>query len=179
MRRTITQPPDLSGTPLAELKQWLGITRDEEDALLLTVLHASLDLCEGFTGLLPLEVEVEERLAHETGEHRLTSRPVHSLLAIEWLDQAGSRGALDEDDYTFTIAANGSAMLTLPADSEAEAVVLRMTAGLAPDWTSLPAALRQGIIRLAAFHYRDRDLSEPPPPSVTAMWQPWRQMRLT
>lgn len=179
MQRSITHPPDLSGTPLAELKQWLGITRDEEDALLLTLLRASLDLCEGFTGLLPLEVQVEERLANETGEQKLISQPVRSLIAVEGLNQAGSGSGLGEDDYTFTIAANGSAVLTLTEDSEAEAVVVRVSAGLAEDWSSLPAPLRQGIIRLAAFYYRDRDRSEPTPPSVTALWQPWRQMRLT
>ncbi len=178
MRRTITQLPDLSGTPLAELKQWLGITRDEEDALLLTLLHASFDLCEGFTGLLSLEAEVEERLANVAGEHALTSRPVRSLLALEGLDESGASAALGDDGYTFTIDANGSARLTLAEDGEAEAVAVRVSVGLAEDWSSLPAPIRQGIIRLAAFHYRDRDQSEPPPPSVTALWQPWRQMRL-
>lgn len=178
MRRILTQPFDLSGTPLAELKQWLGITREDEDALLLTLLQASVDLCEGFTGLLPLEVEVEERLANGAGEHALTSRPVRTLLAAEWLDESGASNALNADDYTFTITTDGSAALTLTEDSEAEAVMVRVSAGLAEDWTSLPAPLRQGIIRLAAFHYRDRDQSQPPPPSVTALWQPWRQMRL-
>ena len=53
---------------------------------------------------------------------------------------------------------------------------------LTSEWSALPQGLRHGVIRLAAHLYRERD--DPsgaaiPPAGVAALWQPWRQMRLT
>jgi hypothetical protein len=52
---------------------------------------------------------------------------------------------------------------------------------LADDWEEIPQALRHGAIRLAAHLYRERD-GEPgtatPPPSVAALWRPWRRLHL-
>ena len=42
--------PDLSGQPLDELKQWLAITTNGEDALLLRLLLAGWQICQRFTG---------------------------------------------------------------------------------------------------------------------------------
>ena len=53
--------------------------------------------------------------------------------------------------------------------------------GLEPgDWLTLDEALRHGIIRFAAHNYRERDLgnSDSIPAAVTALWRPWRKMRL-
>ena len=47
--------------------------------------------------------------------------------------------------------------------------------------TALPEGLRQGVIRLAAHHYRERDMRRAhavPPAAVAALWRPWRRMRL-
>lgn len=44
-------PPDLSGQPLGELKQWLAITTQGEDALLLRLLDTAWQMCLRFTGL--------------------------------------------------------------------------------------------------------------------------------
>ncbi|WP_370033645.1 head-tail connector protein [Qipengyuania mesophila] len=44
-------PPDLSGQPLDDLKQWLAITTPGEDALLLRLLDTAWQLCLRFTGL--------------------------------------------------------------------------------------------------------------------------------
>jgi uncharacterized phiE125 gp8 family phage protein len=52
---------------------------------------------------------------------------------------------------------------------------------MAPDWTGLPEALRQGVVRLAAHFYTHRTAAEDegPPAAVTALWRPWRRMRLS
>jgi hypothetical protein len=45
-------------------------------------------------------------------------------------------------------------------------------------WGAHP--LRQGVVRLAAHLYAERDGPElgGPPAAVTALWRPWRRMRL-
>lgn len=54
---------------------------------------------------------------------------------------------------------------------------VHLTAGLADDWASLPDALRQGIVRLTAHLFAERDMGEPPA-IVAALWRPYRRMRL-
>jgi uncharacterized phiE125 gp8 family phage protein len=53
---------------------------------------------------------------------------------------------------------------------------------MAAGWAALPAALRQGVVRLAAhFHaHRTGETARPqePPAAVTALWRPYRRVRL-
>jgi uncharacterized phiE125 gp8 family phage protein len=51
---------------------------------------------------------------------------------------------------------------------------------MATDPNGLPEALRHGIVRLAAHLYSHRDEAEQagPPAAVTALWRPWRRLRL-
>lgn len=180
MQRIIVQPADLAGAALAELKQWLGITSANEDALLSGLLSASLDLCESFTGQAPLETVREERLDLSTGWKRLASLPVQAITSVELFAPEGSRIALPASDYEVDIDAAGSGCIRLTNPPSDGVIAVRLVAGIAPDWAMLPDALRHGIIRLAAHDYRDRDAAEPlsPPASVAALWRPWRRLRL-
>lgn len=47
-------------------------------------------------------------------------------------------------------------------------------------WSATDPALRQGIIRLAAHQYRERDngAASALPAAVAALWQPFRALRL-
>lgn len=180
MQRTVTTPADLSGEALDNLKRWLAISRSGEDALLINLLASSLALCETFTGQVPVEQVFEERVPPTFGMHSLTTRPVQSLVSAELIQQGGARVALEDSDFVFEIDASGMACLELSKELEGRAVALSFLAGIAPDWTSLPSALKQGAVRLAAYHYRDRDSQQttPPPASITALWRPWRAIRI-
>ena len=84
--------------------------------------------------------------------------------------------------------ASGIAVRTLQAgrvrlvrQGAAGRIAVRFTAGLAADWNSLPDSLRHGLIRLAAFAWRQRDDESSdalPPAVVAALWRPWRRYRL-
>lgn len=180
MQRTIVQPPVLDGAALAELKHWLGISRPNEDAILAGLLDASLTICEAFTGKTPLRQTVEE-IVPLTGEwHELVSRPVHELTGATLIGADGSRQAIGAlaDTLEWRIAGNACVRLLRPL--EGRGLALQLVVGIAADWTGLPAPLRHGIIRLAAHHFRDREGKPPavPPASVTALWRPWRDVRL-
>lgn len=184
MRRTIVEPADVSASALAELKNWLGISRPSEDELLIGLLQASLAMCEAFTGQAPLSQLVEERIPVRAGQTNLTSRPVISLETIEIVAQDGSRTDIDADAVAFELLSIGNACVRLNTDVEGQAVAITVRVGIADTWDDVPAAIKQGIIRLAAFYYRDRDRTggaksdAAPPASVTALWRPWRAMRL-
>jgi uncharacterized phiE125 gp8 family phage protein len=183
MQRIVVLPAEIGEAGLAELKHWLGISRNTEDALLMSLLQAALELCEAFTGQAPLAQLVEERVPPQRGLRLLDSRPVREIAAVEVIASDGTRTGLTPLDYTAEIAACGTANFRLLTPVQGRALAVRLMVGIAGDWASLPPALRQGIIRLAAHHYRDRDadgqrVPAPPPISVTALWQPWRLMRL-
>ena len=181
MLRTFVQSADLTGEALTEFKQWLGISQSSEDALLLDLLAASLAMCEAFTGQSPLEQVVEERVAASPARCVLTSRPVRSVALVEAIAADGTRTALNASAYDVSVDATGVASFRLTASAPVETVVVQMVAGIAPTWALMPNPLRQGIIRLAAHYYRDRDHegAAQPPASVAALWRPWRVVRLT
>jgi len=68
----------------------------------------------------------------------------------------------------------------LLAGAAAKRIRVSYRAGMAADPNGLPEALRHGIVRLTAHLYGSRDRAEAqgPPASVTALWRPWRRLRL-
>ncbi|QIQ87702.1 hypothetical protein [Erythrobacter sp.] len=187
MRRTVVQPASLAGDALAELKAWLGISRPTDDVMLVGLLEASHALCEAFTGQMPLAQLVEEEALFLPGTWRLGAEPVRSLASVERIATDATRSPLDSDDYEFTLEPAGAARIEFSARGDGGIVAIRFHAGMALEWADLPAPLRQGMVRLAAHYFRERDRpaqtkSEKPgiaaPASVTALWRPWRRPRL-
>lgn len=180
MKRVIVAPAALGGAPLAELKDWLAIRATGEDAPLEAGLRAALEMCEGFTGVMPLAQSCEEVLPAARQWLALSAVPVSALVEVAQLDLSGARHGLEERDYAFAIDADGAARLRLLRPVAGERVVVRYSAGLADGWDALDAGLRQGIVRLAAHHYGERagDGGGSPPASVAALWRPWRRLRL-
>lgn len=180
MERIIVQPPVIGAAALAELKHWLGISRPDEDTALTGLLDASLAICEAFTGKTPLVQTVEEVIAPRSGWQELTSRPVRAVIGAALIAHDGTREALalPTDVLEWRIA--DSACVQLLRSFDGRGAALQLVVGIADDWASLPAPLRHGVIRLAAHFYRDRDgkPSAVPPASVTALWRPWRSVRL-
>lgn len=181
MHRVILTPATLPPSALAELKQWLGITTDRDDSLLAGLLAAALDICEAFTGQMPLQATCEEVLPASPGWHALATRPVQSITALDGLTADGTRFILSAGTYEIELDADGTGRVRLPMSGNETRIAVRFTAGIAPDWDSLPEALRHGLIRLAAHQHRERETSGAaplPPAAVAALWRPWRRLRL-
>jgi uncharacterized phiE125 gp8 family phage protein len=179
MTRSIVALPDLSGTPLDQCRQWLAISTARDDALLLQLLHAACALCEGFTRLVPLATQFEERLPAVPGWQALATRPVSEILAVEQVAAGGTRTLLSAGYETRIDGERRGHIRLLQPDREAHCAV-RFAAGLEADWTALPPGLAQGVIRLAAHHYRTRDSGEnaSPPAAIAALWRPFRVLQL-
>jgi uncharacterized phiE125 gp8 family phage protein len=174
-------PPALAAEALEDLRHWLAITTQRDDAELTALLRAALDACEGFTRVLPLETSCEEVLAPSYEWMRLATAPVVAITGVETLASDGSRTVLPVDAYLLDITADGCGRVRLLKPVAESRLVVGFVAGLAPDWPSLPDGLRHGVLRLAAHSYRERDNGEAkpsPPAAVAALWQPWRRMRL-
>lgn len=180
MKRAIVMPAAPQPTALAELKDWLGITTAGDDAQLTALLSAAFELCEDFTGVMPLQQLCEEIIPACPEWMRIAVRPVQAILAVEGLPADGARFALPIEAYAIELDADGGGHVHVRNPGSAGRIAVRFSAGLAPDWAGLPAALRHGVLRLAAHQYRSResDLPAVPPAAVAALWRPWRRLRL-
>lgn len=191
MMRVIVTPAVLPPAALAELKQWLGISTTQDDDSLAALLAMALEVCADFTGMLPLLCTVEEILSlhgQRPGEawpfahprwHRLASTPVRSVTTVAGVQADGTPIALE--DFEIRIDASGACQLRIEAPAGCASALVTCEAGLAPDWDHLPQPLHHGIIRLAAHQYRMRESAGAdalPPASVTALWRPYRRMRV-
>ena len=179
MNRTILAPPEM-GSALEELRSWLAITRDAENPQLESLLRASVEACEAFTGLVPLACECENILPVRKDWQGVPARPVQAVLGIEGLPADGARFALASDAWAVELGADGTACFRIIRPGSAGRVAVRTLVGLSADWASLPDGLKHGILRLAAHHYRARetDTGATPPAAVAALWRPWRIMRI-
>lgn len=181
MKRAIIVPAELAGAALDDLKAWLAITTAREDAALTGLLGAALEMCEAFTGTMPLAAECEEVLAASNRWQRLRTQPVQAITQVEALNMAGARSLLDAGDYAIELDGDGGACLRLTNGFAVGRIAVRFAAGIAGEWQALPEGVRHGALRLAAHHYREREgpgAAPLPPAAVAALWRPWRRMRL-
>lgn len=165
---------------LAEVKAYLRLTVSDEDALLAGLARAAADMCEAFTGRALIERAVSEVLAAAPRWTRLGAAPVRAILGVETLAQDGAATPLAAAAYAVDIDAAGDGWVRLLGPVEAKRIRVSYQAGMAADPNGLPEALRHGIVRLAAhlYIYRDRAEATAPPAAVTALWRPWRRLRL-
>ncbi len=181
MQRAIITPHTLPTAALGELKDWLGLSVTADDVALTVLLRASLELCESFTGTMPLTQTCEEILPITSGWQELATRPVQAITQVQGIPAEGARFTLPVDAYALDLTADGAGRTRVINQGAAGRIAVRFSAGLSPDWSGLPEALRHGTIRLAAHQYRRREdeASDPvPPAAVAALWRPWRRLRL-
>lgn len=182
MKRAIVTPATLAPTALSDLKDWLGITTGSDDAQLGVLLRASIETCEDFTGLMPLQQVCEELLPASNDWLKLAALPVQAITLVEGVPTEGGRFALPSGDYQVDLDHEGQGRIRVSNPGSAGRIAVRFSAGLAAGWSALPEALRHGIVRLAAHQYRSREdgagASPSPPAAVAALWRPWRRLRL-
>jgi uncharacterized phiE125 gp8 family phage protein len=173
----------LPAEALAETKALLRAGDAGEDPLIAAMLESAGALCERFTGQVLIARAFRQTLdlrdPRGCGWRRLARTPVRSIGAVEALAADGSAAPLAPGDYAVDIDANGDGWVR--AADPPERVRVSFEAGLAVDWAGIPEPLRQGILRLAAHLYTfrtDAGAQAEPPAAVSALWRPWRRLRL-
>jgi uncharacterized phiE125 gp8 family phage protein len=165
--------------PLADLKAYLRLSADDEDALLTDFLRAASDVAERFTGQLLIERDVEEVLDASPDWRPLAMRPVIAITAVMGVPATGAEFALPVDAYALDIDGNGDGWVRVSDPGAARRIRVSYRAGLAAEADGVPDAIRHGIVRLAGDYHALREGAQPhPPASVAALWRPWRRMRL-
>lgn len=169
-------PP--AAVSLAEAQAYLRIETGDEEALLAGLIRSATALCEQFTGLRLIARPVTERMRVGASWAKLAAGPVRSIDAVAEVAADGSAMALPMEAYAIDIDARGDGWVRLVGGGET-LLSVSASVGLAVDGNGVPEPLRQGILRLTAhlFNERDGDGGQPPA-AVTALWRPYRRMVL-
>ena len=173
-------PPEAAGAA----KAFLRVERPDEDGLIASLTASAAELCEAFTGQVLLARGFAETMAAGRAWQRLGRAPVKAITAVRSVGVDGAPQPLATGAYAIDIDSHGEGWVRLTAAGDARRIRVEYDAGMAEAWPALPAALRHGIVRLAAFLYTSRapeggrSGDSPPPAAVTALWRPYRRLRL-
>jgi uncharacterized phiE125 gp8 family phage protein len=171
-------PPEAAGAA----KAYLRVERADEDALIAGLVLAAAEICEAFIGRALLTRGFEETVTAGRAWRRLSRGPVRTIGPVEALPADGAAQPLASEAYGIDVDAAGEGWVRLADPGELRRIRVGYQAGLAGAWADLPAALRQGIVRLAAHFYTNRGAEGPrpvePPAAVAAFWRPFRRNRL-
>lgn len=161
---------------LAEVQAFARVETGEEEALLAGLLRSASGLCEAFTGQLLIERGFEEVVQASGAWQRLGVTPVRAIESVERVAADGSGMALLPHEYEIDIDSRGDGWVRAGGGGRAR---VRGRAGMASDPNGVPEPIRQGIVRLTAHLFANRDgAGGEPPAAVTALWRPYRRMRL-
>ena len=162
---------------LAEAQAYVRIETGEEEAIVAGLIRAATSMCEQFTGRVILSRGFTETLRANGEWQRLSLTPVRSIDLVEAIGEDGSGTPLAASDYAIDIDSSGDGWVRM-TNGGGKAQVTG-TAGMASDSNGVPEPIRQGIIRLTAHLFNSRDGGGgDPPAAVTALWRPFRRMRL-
>lgn len=178
----MTAAPFPAGTIAAlreETKVYLSIAGAGDDVLLDRMGAAALALGEALIGQSLIVREFEALLAASSSWLRLPIGPVRSIAGLAGVPAEGASFALAPDAYAIDIDATGDGWVRVTNQGAAGRIAVTFTAGLAVDWDGLPEPVRQGAVRLTAHLHQQREADDGvPPAAVTALWRPWRRIRL-
>lgn len=165
---------------LAEAREWLRLGPTVEDGVVTALIRSAANMCELVTGQLLIVREVSEERPWRAGWMRLGRQPVQGVVDVTLRPEAGLPVVLAREAWELRADADGAAAVQIADAGAALSVVVRYQAGLAVDAGGVPDALKQGMLRMIQHLYAARDgTGESAIPNiVTALWTPWRRVRL-
>lgn len=169
---------------LDETKAYLRIDDADEDATIARLIAAATELGERFTGQAFVARDIVETVPARAGWTRLAATPVGAITGVDGLPADGAAFALPAGSYAIDIDAAGDGWVRVMQPGIAGRARVHYRAGLVAAAADLPEPLAQGVIRLAAHLYANRDANEAPggwgapPAAVAALWRPYRRLML-
>lgn len=169
-------PPLVS---IGEAQSFLRVEGGDEEALIAGLIRTATAVCEQFIGHALIAREFCEIAAANGEWQRLRSLPVRSIGDIRGIDLSGRGTPLSPAEYNIDIDADGRGWVRCYAATGRAQIDVRGMAGSATDVNAVPEPLRQGVLRLVAHLFAERDgAGGEPPAAVTALWRPYRKLSL-
>ena len=164
---------------MSEAQAYVRIETGEEEALLAGLIRTASGLCEAFINQVVVARDFELDVPASGAWEQLPITPVRSMTAVSAIDANGIATPISGGAYKVDIGFAGDGWVRLDQDDAASRVRVNGRAGMAEDQNGVPEPIRQGVLRLVAhlFTTRDGEGGEAPA-AVTALWRPYRRMRL-
>ena len=165
---------------MSEAQAFVRIETGEEEAVLAALIRSASALCEAFINQVVIARSFELELPASGNWERLAVTPVKSISGVETVDANGAATALPSDGYAIDIDSSGDGWVRVVQADGALRIRVTGTAGMADDENGAPEPIRQGVLRLTAHLFATRDGENGgPPAAVTALWRPYRRLRLS
>jgi uncharacterized phiE125 gp8 family phage protein len=162
-----------------EAQAYVRIETGEEEAVLAGLIRTASALCESFINQVVIARGFELDLPASGAWERLAVTPVRSIAEVDGVDSSGTAAPLASGAYTIDIDSAGDGWVRVSRVDGAIRVRVGGTAGIADEQNGVPEPIRQGVLRLVAHMFTTRDgESGEPPAAVTALWRPYRRMRM-
>jgi uncharacterized phiE125 gp8 family phage protein len=189
MTPTPLQGPAIEPVPLADMKAYLRLSGDDEDALLSRLIAAARLAVESASGceLIAQTWRLSLDRWPRSGVVRLPLKPVLGCLAVRVFADATTSETLDPADYQLDARSSPARLALSRAPPQpgraASGIEIDIEAGFGAAAADVPANLRQAVALIAArwFERRGDDpaAGEPPlPPEAVALIAPFRAPRL-
>jgi uncharacterized phiE125 gp8 family phage protein len=160
---------------LSEAQAFVRVETGEEEAILAGLVRSASALCEAFLGQVVMARDFTEELAASASWQRLRLSPVREISGVE--DAEGV--ALPLTSFATDIDTSGDGWVRIADASFYGRLRVIGTAGMAAEEHDVPEPIRHGVLRLVAHLYASRDgQAGDPPAAVTALWRPYRRVRL-
>jgi uncharacterized phiE125 gp8 family phage protein len=165
---------------LSEAQAYVRIETGEEEAVLAGLIRSASGLCEAFINQVVIARAFTLDLPANGSWERLALTPVRTIGEVDAIDPTGIATPLETGSYALDVDSSGDGWVRVSQAGNATRIRVSGTAGMADDENGVPEPVRQGVLRLVAhlFTARDGEGGEPPA-AVTALWRPYRRMRLS
>lgn len=165
---------------LSEAQAYVRIETGEEEAILAGLIRTASAVCESFLGQVVVARDVAADLPASAAWTQVPVSPMRSIASVELVDAKGASSPVPADGYAIDIDANGTGWARLVSTPGPGRMRVNGNAGMSVDQNGVPEPIRQGVLRLVAHLFAARDGGDgAPPAAVTALWRPYRRMRLS
>ena len=164
---------------LSEAQAYVRIETGEEEAVVAGLIRTATALCESFINQIVIARTFNDEVAASGGWERVAASPVRAITDVQGVDSSGGTAPLPVGAYSIDIDSTGDGWVRVGDSVSGCRVRVTGTAGIAESENEVPEPIRQGILRLVAHLFTSRDGGGgEPPAAVTALWRPFRRVRL-
>jgi uncharacterized phiE125 gp8 family phage protein len=164
---------------MSEAQAYVRIETGEEEAVLAGLIRTASALCERFINQVVIARDFELDLSASGAWERLPLSPVRAITKVDAVDTSGSAVPLASGSYAIDIDSAGDGWVRTSIANGATRIRVSGSAGIADDENGVPEPIRHGVLRLVAHMFTSRDgEGGEPPAAVTALWRPYRRMRM-
>jgi uncharacterized phiE125 gp8 family phage protein len=165
---------------LSEAQAFVRVETGEEEAILAGLVRTASALCEAFLHQVVIARAFTEEVPLSGSWQRLQAAPVRSIEQVELIADDGTAALLPLAAYSIDIDSSGDGWVRVTDATPGKRLRVAGIAGMALEPNAVPEPIRQGVLRLVAFLFASRDGSGgEPPAAVTALWRPYRRVRLS